>query len=57
VLAAATMIDPLSYGIDGMRSILLEKSHYGAMIDFEVLLVAAMVFILIGAYRFSKIEI
>ena len=57
VLAAATMIDPLSYGVDGMRSILLEKSHYGAMIDFEVLLVAAMVFILIGAYRFSKIEI
>jgi ABC-2 type transport system permease protein len=57
VLAAATMIDPLSYGIDGMRSILLEKSHYGAMIDFEVLLGAAMVFILIGAYRFSKIEI
>jgi ABC-2 type transport system permease protein len=56
-LAAATMIDPLSYGIDGMRSILLEKSHYGAMIDFEVLLVVAMVFILIGAYRFSKIEI
>jgi ABC-2 type transport system permease protein len=57
VLAAATMIDPLSYGIDGMRSILLEKSHYGAMIDFEVLLVVAMLFIVIGAYRFSKIEI
>ena len=56
-LAAATMIDPLSYGIDGMRSILLEKSHYGAMIDFEVLLVVAMLFIVIGAYRFSKIEI
>jgi ABC-2 type transport system permease protein len=57
VLAAATMIDPLSYGIDGMRSILLEKSHYGAMVDFEVLLVVAMLFIVIGAYRFSKIEI
>jgi len=57
VLAAATMIDPLSYGIEGMRSILLEKSHYGAMVDFEVLLVVAMLFIVIGAYRFSKIEI
>jgi ABC-2 type transport system permease protein len=56
-LAAATMIDPLSYGIDGMRSVLLEKSHYGATIDFEVLAVVATVFIVIGAYRFSKIEI
>jgi ABC-2 type transport system permease protein len=57
VLAAATMIDPLSYGVDGMRSILLEKSHYHATTDFEVLAVVAMVFIVIGAWRFSKIEI
>jgi ABC-2 type transport system permease protein len=51
------MIDPLSYGVDGMRSILLEKSHYHATTDFEVLAVVAMVFIVIGAWRFSKIEI
>ena len=57
VLAAVTMVDPLSYGVDGMRSILLEKSHYGAMIDFEVLIAVAAVFIVFGAYRFSKIEI
>jgi ABC-2 type transport system permease protein len=56
-LAAATMVDPLSYGIDGMRSVLLEKSHYGGTIDFEVLAIFAAVFIVIGAYRFSKIEI
>jgi ABC-2 type transport system permease protein len=57
VLAVVTMVDPLSYGVDGMRSILLEKSHYGAMIDFEVLLAVAAMFIVVGAYRFSKIEI
>ncbi|MGO9339829.1 MAG: ABC transporter permease [Terracidiphilus sp.] len=57
VLAAVTMVDPLSYGIDGMRSILLEKAHYGAMIDLEVLLAVAAIFMVIGAYRFSKIEI
>jgi len=57
VLAFATMIDPLSYGIDGMRSALIEHSHFGALIDFEVLAVFALVFIVIGAYRFSKIEI
>lgn len=57
VLAVATMVDPLSYGIDGMRSVLLGKAHYGGMIDFEVLAVVASAFIVFGAYRFSKIEI
>jgi len=57
VLAAITMIDPLSYGIDGMRSVLIDKGHYGAGIDFEVLVGVAAVFIVIGAWRFSKIEI
>jgi ABC-2 type transport system permease protein len=47
----------LSYGIDGMRSVLLGRGHYGAAIDFEVLGFFAAVFIVIGAYRFSKIEI
>jgi ABC-2 type transport system permease protein len=57
VLGAVTMVDPLSYGIDGMRAVLIDKTHYGAMIDFEVLLAVAAVFIVFGAYRFSKIEI
>jgi hypothetical protein len=37
--------------------VLLEEAHYGGMIDFEVLVVIAAVFIVFGAYRFSKIEI
>src|SRR6202789_2375460 len=57
VLAAVTMIDPLSYGIDGMRAVLINKTHYGAAIDLEVLLAVAVLFIVIGAWRFSKIEI
>jgi len=57
VLKAATMIDPLSYGIDGMRSVLIDKAHYGAWIDCEVLIAVALLFIVIGAWRFSKIEI
>jgi ABC-2 type transport system permease protein len=57
VLGAVTMVDPLSYGIDGMRAVLIDKAHYGAMIDFEVLAAVAVLFIVIGAWRFSKIEI
>jgi ABC-2 type transport system permease protein len=56
-LAVVTTLDPLSYGIDGMRSVLLEQSHYGAVVDLEVLVALAMVLLVFGAYRFSKIEI
>jgi ABC-2 type transport system permease protein len=57
VLKYATMIDPLSYGVDGMRAVLLARSHYGALVDVEVLASAAVVLVVVGAYRFSKIEI
>lgn len=56
-LALATSVDPLSYGIDGMRSVLLGKAHYGATADVEVLVVVAAVLLVFGAHRFSKIEI
>ena len=56
-LTWATSADPLSYGIDGMRSVLLGISHYGAVLDVEVLAVVAAVLMIFGAYRFSKIEI
>jgi ABC-2 type transport system permease protein len=56
-LALAAAADPLSYGIDGMRSVLLQKTHYGAAVDLEVLVVVALVLMTFGAYRFSKIEI
>ena len=56
-LRIATSIDPLSYGIDGLRSALLGTSFYGQFTDFVVLAVLAAVLMVIGAWRFSKIEI
>jgi ABC-2 type transport system permease protein len=57
VMTWVTSVDPLSYGIDGMRSVLLGRAHYGAVIDLQVLLSVACVLLVFGAYRFSKIEI
>jgi ABC-2 type transport system permease protein len=57
VLSVVTSIDPLSYGIDGMRSVLLGASYHGAAMDAEVLVAIASVLLVFGAYRFSKIEI
>jgi ABC-2 type transport system permease protein len=56
-LRIATGIDPLSYGVDGLRSALLGISFYGRFTDFVVLIVLAAVLMVFGAWRFSKIEI
>jgi ABC-2 type transport system permease protein len=56
-LRIATGIDPLSYGIDGMRSVLLGTSFYGVYTDLTVMVVLGALLMVFGAYRFSKIEI
>ncbi len=58
-LSIATAADPLTYGIDGMRAALLGR-HWAAFdprVDLLVLVVAASVLLVIGAHRFSRIEI
>jgi ABC-2 type transport system permease protein len=56
-LKIATRIDPLSYGIDGMRSMLLGSSTFSPLTDIVVLACAGAVLLVFGAYRFSKIQI
>jgi ABC-2 type transport system permease protein len=57
LLALATSVDPLSYGIDGMRAVLLGVTHFGALTDAVVLAVVGAILLVIGAHRFSKIQI
>jgi ABC-2 type transport system permease protein len=56
-LDAITKLDPLSYGIDGLRSALIGVSHYGAVTNISVLAVVAVLFAAIGGHFFSKIQI
>ena len=56
-LKAITRLDPLSYGIDGMRSVLINYSAFHPATDIAVLAAVGCVLLVIGAYRFSKIEI
>jgi ABC-2 type transport system permease protein len=56
-LMIATRIDPLSYGIDGMRAMLLGSSTFSPLTDIVVLGCVGAVLLVYGAYRFSKIEI
>lgn len=56
-LSLVTRLDPLSYGVDGLRSALLGASHFGTLTDLTVLCVMAIAILCLGAWRFSKIEI
>jgi ABC-2 type transport system permease protein len=56
VLAALTRIDPLTYGVDGVRGLLIGRTHFGVGVDIAVLLGVGILFVVAGAWRFSKIE-
>src|SRR5437879_4138735 len=56
-LAVLTRIDPLTYGIDGVRGILIGTAHFGVALDIAVLLGVGVLFVIAGAWRFSKIEV
>jgi ABC-2 type transport system permease protein len=57
-LKYATRIDPLSYGIDGMRSAFGSPNvAFSTSIDSLVLVVVGAILLVFGAWRFSKIEI
>src|SRR5690348_7162887 len=56
-LSIVTSLDPLAYGVDGLRVCLIGISHFGLAADAAVLLVCATVFLLVGSRLFSKIQV
>jgi ABC-2 type transport system permease protein len=57
LLSLITRVDPLSYGIDGLRGVLIGNSHFGLMTDITILCVVALVLASVGSYFFSKIQL
>jgi len=56
-LRVIASIDPLSYGVDGLRSTLTGLSHFGVATDVAVLSVLTAAFLLSGSYLFSRIQL
>jgi ABC-2 type transport system permease protein len=56
-LAVLTRVDPLTYGIDGVRGTMTGVTHFGVPTDVAVLLGVGVLFVIAGAWRFSKIEV
>jgi ABC-2 type transport system permease protein len=56
-LTVATRIDPLAYGVDGIRGALIGVSQFGFVTDAAVLGVVASAFLVLGAWSFSRIQV
>jgi ABC-2 type transport system permease protein len=56
-LDVATRLDPLSYGIDGVRGALIGQWHFGVAMDLSILCVLAALFLVLGARAFARIQV
>jgi len=57
LMNAITHLDPLTYGVDGLRSALTGVSHFGVPTDLFVLTAVSIITLLAGRYLFSKIQL
>lgn len=56
-LRIVTTIDPLTYGVDGLREALVGTSHFGLIANLSTLSVLVVLLLALGSYLFSKIQI
>ena len=49
-------INPLTYGVDGLRQVLIGASQFGLTTNILVLVIVGAILLSIGSYLFSKIE-
>lgn len=50
-------VNPLTYGVDGIRGSLIGVSQLSPLVDFAALLVFSAIFISLGSYLFSRTEV
>ena len=56
-LTILTSIDPLSYGVDGLRHSLLGAAHFGLATDFAVLSIVTLLLLALASHLFSKMQL
>ena len=57
LLHTISSLNPLSYGVDGLRESLIQVGTFGLVLDFSVLGVLTLITLIIGSYLFSKIQV
>ena len=56
-MAIITRVDPLTYGVDGLRGALIQSWQFSPAIDLAVLAGIGALFVSAGAYLFTRIEV
>jgi ABC-2 type transport system permease protein len=56
-LKIIVIINPVSYAVDALRTVLLGISNYGLVLDMTVLIVFAVVTIMIGTWAFNRLKL
>lgn len=55
-LTVVTRINPLTYGIDAFRGLLIDGGHYSVVTDVSVMAVVTLVFLYLGSISFKRIQ-
>jgi ABC-2 type transport system permease protein len=50
------LINPLTYGVDGLRAVSVGSSTFPMVVDFGALVVSSIVMVSLGAYLFERVE-
>jgi ABC-2 type transport system permease protein len=50
-------LDPLTYGVDGLRAVLLGASKFSLLLDFGVIAIACVFLVMLGSYLFERSEV
>jgi len=50
-------LDPLTYGVDGLRASLIGFSQFSLFLDFAILLIFGLLMVALGSWLFNKTEI
>ncbi|HEU0050551.1 MAG TPA: ABC transporter permease [Patescibacteria group bacterium] len=56
VVTWVALADPLSYGVDALRTFLVQATHFGIVLDLAVLGAAVFALVALGGWLFSRVE-
>jgi len=56
-MSIITKLDPLTYGVDGLRGALSGLNHFPLILDFGLIYGIAFAVMMLGAFLFSKVEV
>ena len=56
VVQYLALVNPLTYGVDGLRAALVGSSSFPLVVDLGALVISSIVMVALGAYLFERVE-